>query len=291
MPSGPTTGRFFQSRAAAVVRVFLHVVVFAVLTALTQVGGLAYLLALAAYKWSPARRVLALGVCLAVLAASYAALSYGARHLAAHGGRVPLPCNLQSGGRGMVMQSPLYCFLNRHYVTVPTYEVAQTLADHMERVFPGTVTLLLDASFPLFDGFPLLPHLSHDDGRKLDLAFYYQDSDGSYLPGVTRSPIGYWAFESPQDAATLPCAGRNDILTFRWNVPWFRNFHRRVGLERERTAQAILWLATAGRELGVSKILLEPHLKAAFELGHQAIRFQGCRATRHDDHIHIEVEG
>ena len=33
------------------------------------------------------------------------------------------------------------------------------------------MTLALDGGFPFLDGFPLLPRLSHDDGRKLDLAF------------------------------------------------------------------------------------------------------------------------
>ena len=53
---------------------------------------------------------------------------------------------------------------------------------------------MLDGNFPFITGFPLLPHLSHDDGEKVDLAFYYADDTG-YLRGATRAPIGYFAFE------------------------------------------------------------------------------------------------
>lgn len=52
------------------------------------------------------------------------------------------------------------------------------LSREMAHTFPGTVTLYLDANFPFFDGFPLLPHLSHVDGRKRDIAYYYADSMG-----------------------------------------------------------------------------------------------------------------
>jgi hypothetical protein len=35
----------------------------------------------------------------------------------------------------------------------------------MDEKFPGTVTIALDANFPFVNGFPLLPHLSHADGK------------------------------------------------------------------------------------------------------------------------------
>ena len=36
-------------------------------------------------------------------------------------------------------------------------------------------------------------------------------------------------------------------------------------------------------------LLLEPHLKTRLKLEkYDKIRFQGCRAARHDDHIHVQ---
>lgn len=71
-------------------------------------------------------------------------------------GRVPLSC---ANSGPVQMQSTLYCALNRHYV-VPELKTALTeLATDIDAQFAGTVTLVLDANFPFFDGFQLLPHL------------------------------------------------------------------------------------------------------------------------------------
>jgi len=56
--------------------------------------------------------------------------------------------------------------------------------------------------------------------------------------------------------------------------------------------QAMLrWLVEKGPEHGVAKILLEPHMVKRLGVASPLIRFQGCRAARHDDHIHVEVGG
>jgi hypothetical protein len=39
----------------------------------------------------------------------------------------------------------------------------------------------------------------------------------------------------------------------------------------------------------VAKIFVEPPLAAQLGLSDPKIRFQGCRAARHDDHIHIQL--
>lgn len=40
----------------------------------------------------------------------------------------------------------------------------------------------------------------------------------------------------------------------------------------------------------VRKIFIEPHLKERLGLSqYDKIRFHGCHAVRHDDHIHIEI--
>ncbi|MGF1553801.1 MAG: hypothetical protein ACFBWO_15085 [Paracoccaceae bacterium] len=175
------------------------------------------------------------------------------------------------------VQSWLYCAMNRHYVSPEMKEVLTDLADAMDRKFPGTRTLVLDANFPFLDGFPLLPHLSHDDGEKADLAFYYRDEDG-YLPSATRSPIGYFAFEEG------PTSCPDVWPTLRWDFAALQPFWRELAVEPERTAHMLRVLAADRR---VGKILLEPHLKRSLSLSSPKIRFQGCRAARHDDHVHL----
>jgi hypothetical protein len=169
--------------------------------------------------------------------------------------------------------------MNRRFVSP---ELAQVLADHaasMEAAFSGTKTRVLDASFPFVNGFPLLPHLSHDDGRKADLAYYYAD-DGTYLPGDARSPIGYFAFEQgPTD-----CPPR--WLTLRWDFDWLQGLWPTYQLERDRMRAALSHLSEDSR---VGRIFIEPHLKASLGIASDKIGFQGCRAARHDDHIHIQL--
>jgi hypothetical protein len=185
-------GRVMARVAAVMAVVFL--------TLLTQIGGLVLLLV-----WGLSRLVLPRtieaasksvinGVLFGVL---YAAISIlVVPPLAALAGRVPLPCQAHPD-RPFAAGSVLVCALNRHYVVPDLVVLLSELSREIDRTFPGTTTLFLDANFPFLKGFPLLPHLSHSDGRKVDLAFYYANPDGRYLRATMRSPIGYWAFEQP----------------------------------------------------------------------------------------------
>lgn len=259
------------------------------LTLLTQIGGLAWIGTAVIARKLPGRRLVMLCVFLVI----YTGLSVAVVSIAPVFGRVALPC-FASGQSKLAMQSPLYCALNRHYVSKPMYDAANELAADMDRQFPGTLTQALDASFPLLDGFPLLPHLSHNDGSKLDIAFYYGDpSTGQYIRGKTRSPIGYWGFERPETGAELPCDGRHDIVTGRWDMGWFQIFNSVVVLDRPRTRAALEWLIVQGegRKAGVTKVFIEPHLANSLGVKSDILRFQGCRAARHDDHIHFQVKG
>ena len=50
-----------------------------------------------------------------------------------------------------------------------------------------------------------------------------------------------------------------------------------------------LALGLLSRDPRIGKIFLAPHLAAKFGAGTSKIRFQGCAAARHDDHIHIQL--
>ena len=269
---------------AVKLRWLLTFAVVVVLTLLTQIGGLVWLVALGIERRSRAGFLVFLALFLGLYAAG-SALSYA---VAPVFGRVPLPC-FDDGASRLRMQSPLFCALNRQYVVPELKEAAFALSRHMNQAFPGTTTLALDANFPFFDGFPLFPHLSHSDGRKLDVAFFYQNTDGSYLDKATRSPIGYFAFEQPHPDSILPCRDREDLLTLRWDLDFLQPLWRPLPLEDGRTAEALRWLAGEGSGFGIEKIFVEPHLAQRLGVEAESIRFQGCRAARHDDHIHMQV--
>lgn len=234
------------------------------LTLLTQLGGLAWLGALM-FR----RRWLAFGV-------FYVGLAVAAIWVAPVFGRVPLSC----WERGpLQVQSWFYCALNRTYVTPELAEVLYDTAAAVAEDHPDTVTLMLDGSFPFMTGFPLLPHLSHDDGEKADLAFYYRDED-TYLPAAVRAPLAYFAFEEGES----PC--RPAWLSMRWDMGLLQRFWRDYELDAERMTSVMTHLSADPR---VGKIFLEPHLVARLGVAHDKVRFQGCRAARHDDHIHFQL--
>ncbi|MEM7544260.1 MAG: hypothetical protein AAF367_01890 [Pseudomonadota bacterium] len=245
-------------------RGLVHSIVVVSLTVLTQIGGCAWLAALL-FK----SRMLA-------FIALYAVMWAAAVWIAPVFGRTALSC-WDTGP--LQMQSWLYCGLNRHYVTPDAKALLYDMAEAVDRRFPGTVTLVLDANFPFVTGFPLLPHLSHDDGEKADLAFYYAN-EGNYIAAATRSPIGYFAFED--GPSTCP----EVWPTLRWNLRSLQSLWRTYELDEARTA---FLLSTLAKDERVGKILLEPHLKSRLRLSSDKIRFQGCGAARHDDHIHIQL--
>ncbi|MEM8622165.1 MAG: hypothetical protein AAGG47_01445 [Pseudomonadota bacterium] len=245
-----------------------HGLVLLILTLATQIGGIAWLIAAVGGRRLPGR--------LTLFTLAYAALWLGATIAAPALGRQPLPC---LGPGPLVMQSPLYCVLNRHYARPETVAVLEEAAAAVAHAHPGTQTLILDAGFPYLDGFPMVPHLSHRDGLAADIAFWYRDDTG-FLPGRTRSPIGYFAFE----AGPTDCPPR--WLTLRWDLAWLQPLWPDWQIEPARLRTALRHL-TADRR--VSRLLLEPHLTASLGLKHPKIRFQGCRAARHDDHIHLQL--
>ncbi|MBT0958575.1 penicillin-insensitive murein endopeptidase [Alphaproteobacteria bacterium KMM 3653] len=243
-----------------------HILWVLLLTALTQLGGIAWLLALLTRRrW------------LGFLAA-YAALWVTAVFTAPLAGREALPC---WGDGPLRVASPMFCLMNRHYAAPQAADAAEDLAKHMQSTFPGTVTQVLDASFPYGDQMPLLPHLSHRRGLDLDIAFYYTDAEGTYLPRALRSPIGYWGFE--QGPSACPPA----FPTLRWNMSWLQPLWPDRRLDSARTGAAITYLIQSGR---TRRMFIEPHLLG--KLGQSEgglLRFQGCRAARHDDHLHISL--
>ena len=270
---------------AVACRFLWHAATVVFLTLVTQIGGIAWLVALLLRRFLPSGFR---GAFPLLFLALYAAATLATQQLAPLAGRVALPC-FPDEDASFAVRSPLFCALNRNYVTQELAGAAQLYADHMAQAFPDTKTLALDANFPFIAGFPLIPHLSHDDGRKLDLALYYQDATGNFRNGETRSPIGYFAFQQPDPAALQPCADRVRRLTLRWDMNWLQRAFPDWQIEPQRMREALRWLSNEGQSHGIGKVFVEPHIPASLGISSDVIRFQGCLAARHDDHIHIQL--
>ncbi|MEM9024175.1 MAG: hypothetical protein AAGB22_10560 [Bacteroidota bacterium] len=179
--------------------------------------------------------------------------------------------------------------LNRHYVRPELWDLTTQVAIALDQHHPGTKVAYLDANFPFMDGFPLLPHLSHDDGKKLDIAFLFKDPEGRPLSGQARTILGYGGYEAPAaDEPDFPaqCArkGHWQYSLLGKIIPASKNDQLRF--DEDRTADLIN-LLTARPEVG--KVFLEPHLKTRLGLTSDKVRFHGCQAVRHDDHIHVQL--
>lgn len=207
--------------------------------------------------------------------------------LASAFGRDPLPC-FSSDDRPLQAVSPLYCLTNRNYARSQVHRLLSALSSAMAQEAPGTVTAYLDAGFPFLDGFPMLPHLSHRRGRDVDLAFFYRRADdGSRVAAAGAWPVGYWAYVQPRPGDPYPCTAR--IVDLRWDMDWLQPAFAGQALDERRTGAMLRWLAANGPRYGLTKVLVEPHLQRRLSAEGGLFRFQGCRAARHDDHVHLQL--
>ena len=191
-------------------------------------------------------------------------------------GLVALPCEARGALRPV---STSYCARHRHYVTEPALAALSDAAAGVARRHPGAVVLYMEASWPRGEK-PMPPHVSHGDGRQIDLALFYATRDGRPLASPPTAS-GYGAFEPPSREAERVCvpdSGHHD----RPDPPAGRGWR----LDDERTAELIRMLSADSR---VRRIFVEPHLKQRLGFGGDPkVRFAGCAVARHDDHLHID---
>jgi hypothetical protein len=277
-----------MKKAASILKV---VFVFLLLTVLTQIGGLIYLfhrfvLKRTKAKFQKQKIQLLLGPVQFVLL--YLLFTFAiVPPLARTFGRTPLPVFSESH---LSPHSFFTCLLNRHYVRPQLKKNLLLVSEEIQSQYNGIEVNYLDANFPFIDGFPLLPHLSHNDGKKIDLSFFYKDKTTGQCSDQRPSPIGYGICEEPLEnevntALTCQQQGRWQYSILKKIVPEF--FRRNLILDEKRTAQLINHLVATP---SIQKIFIEPHLKNRMKLVSGKIRFHGCQAVRHDDHIHVEME-
>jgi hypothetical protein len=256
-----------------------HALIVTLLTLLTQIGGVAYLAALLATRhWRSAavsrwRRTASLAT-VAILIYAVASIAI-VPPLAVLFGRERVPC---------ASTTLVGCVFNRAYLKPKPLALTTALDQAIASHFPGSGVTILEGSFPFFDGFPLPPHLSHHDGRKVDLAYFYRDAIGRPIARGSPSPVGYFHFQQPRPGDREPCAGR--FTPLRWNLASLQPKEPAWVLDEERTRAMILWLKARPE---VTRIFIEPHLANRLGVSGGNVRFQGCQAARHDDHLHVEI--
>ena len=264
-------------------RFLLQSAIVLFLTLLTQIGGLLWLICYwLGCRWKDKR----IGRALLAFVPLYLIISAGVLPLVSDSwGRMPLPVFASPTLKPVSLFYPL---LNRHYVTPDTKMALQNVADKLRQQYPDAELQYLDAGFPLFDKFPLLPHLSHNDGRKVDLAFFYKQADGT-ATNEKPSRSGYGVYEGPkegEEATAAACQGKG---YWQYSYPQYLTMGSRPSMtfDEERT-QALLQLLLKQQE--IEKVFIEPHLQGRLGFsGAAKIKFHGCGAVRHDDHIHMQM--
>ncbi len=260
--------------------------VFLILTIITQFGGLLYVvnrytaikfIRFKKYKWFKRQ---------ASFITVYALVSiFLIPPLALLNNRKPLPV---LSSKVIQPQNWFTVAANRHYVTTDLCDLINDVAVNYNNQSKnkGLKLNYLDANFPFIDGFPLIPHLSHNDGKKLDLAFRYYKKNDLVSRNKTMSLFGYGVYVEPT-------SGEVNQTTICKERSWFYDVTKYIGIPTnswlsfdESETKRLMQLLISSE---VSKIFIEPNLKSRLKLNSDKIRFHGCHAVRHDDHIHVQI--
>ena len=274
-----------------ILKVILTIILFCLLTVLTQVGGIIYLLSILTHqltdKWSSNTYLKATYRFTSFLTLYFFTTFFIVPLIAKPLGRVPLPLTETSHLQPLNI---LTCILNRNYVREELKQTAFEVAKQMNEKFPGTTVNYLEANFPFINNFPLIPHLSHNDGKKLDLSFCYRDSKTNEPTNDCPSFIGYGICEEPrpnEKNTADDCADKGN-----WQYSFLSNVISQDSkqdfvFDNDKTKELVSLFV---KQSSIGKIFIEPHLKKRFNLHSDKIRFHGCHAVRHDDHIHIQIK-
>ncbi len=199
----------------------VHISIVIVLTVLTQIGGVALLLSLLiSRKWKSTIRNKSVLTFLVV----YSALSLlVVPNLARYFGRVKI-----SNSENISPVNYAYVLMNRNYVVPELHEVLVRTSSLLRK--DGIKVKYLDANFPFINSFPLLPHLSHNDGKKIDLLFVYTDVNGK-VTNRCKSLSGYGIYTNfkMDEVTSIPIWKINEFLETNYPrgraIGVFRWFH------------------------------------------------------------------
>lgn len=263
-----------------ILKILLQILLFVFLTIVTQIGGIVYLLSLIIskklnwnIKFKPFILFIGLYLISTLLIVPLIAPFYG-RVKVKHTEKIK-PANY------------LTVLLNRNYVR----SELNNLLVHTEKELNGSNIEIhyLDANFPFLNNFPLLPHLSHNDGKKIDISLIYETKNGE-ITNKQKSISGYGVFEDPKfnEYNQIDKCLQNGY--FKYDYPKYLTFgkiNKDLIFSQKGTKKLISSILSYQN---LEKLFIEPHLKKRMRLTHAKIRYHGCRAVRHDDHIHIQLK-
>jgi hypothetical protein len=264
--------------------------VFYLLTLVTQIGGIIYVLCLPLFRfaenlglsrtWFSVMRVF-------IFSLFYALITFYLVPIVAESyGRVPMPY----GDENPVMREHnfLTVLLNRRYVVNNLRSLIEVAAQKTAKQYPGTVTEYLDCGFPFGNDYVMQPHISHNDGRKIDISFFYFETETKQRSNERPSWLGYGACEVPrpgeQDQPTY-CAQKGN-----WQYSFLKRIthvNKNLSFDAPRTRDFALSLLSDNR---LQSIMIEPHLQTRLGL-QKSIKLKSppCISVRHDDHIHVTI--
>jgi hypothetical protein len=267
----------------------------AFLTLISQIGGLVLLACLPFFKWMdtqlPLVRLAQWVFKAAIFGLLYTIATFWiVPPLAKHYGRVPMPYSDEHPN--LRQHNFLTVLLNRHYVRPTLRKITERVAEKLaERYQDSLVITYLDCNFPFFNGFSLEPHLSHDDGRKMDLSFQYLDAATKKPAYDCPSWIGYGVSEDPRvGEENYPEKCREEgnwQYSFMKKTLVSQRYKADFVLDANKTKDVINYFLADNR---INFILLEPHLKKRLGFdNNQRVRRPPCEAVRHDDHFHVAI--
>ena len=265
-----------------VLNLLLKIGIFIILTVLTQIGGVIYLVTI--LITTKIHRKILLKRCLLFIGIYFLATFIILPVVAPYFGRVKI-----ENTENLEPRSFFYTLSNRDYVSPKLLEVLQRVSVVFSKKHPEVKVVYLDANFPFINGFPLLPHLSHNDGKKIDLSFVYKDSAGA-LTTKKPSVSGYGIYiepladEYPQTEACKKAGYWQYDFT---KYVSFGNVNPDLTLAEPATRDLSEIIMNQNE---TSKLFIEPHLAKRLKLKNSKLRFHGCKAVRHDDHIHFQIE-
>jgi hypothetical protein len=108
----------------------------------------------------------------------------------------------------------------------------------------------------------------------------------TWLGRLARIAAGNYVV--PELADALGAVGRRVAAGWdlRWDLDPLQPWLARHALDDARTRTLV---DAALAHAAIEKVLLEPHLQTRLGLSSPKLRFQGCRAARHDDHAHLQL--
>jgi hypothetical protein len=266
---------------------------FVILTALSQVGGIILLLWLLLYQFFKKRFKNAWvrrGVHVGGFVVFYLFFMFVIiPPLARIQDRVPLPMS-KSGA--LVPVTYWTAIFGRNYIKSEGRAKLENIAEAYVKKHPDLKVKYMDCNYPFRINMPgtknvwilegLLPHITHD-GTKADIALVYNDKNG-LSSNLTPTAFGYGSSVDPLPTETCtPCACEHSGY---WQYSFmYRNIPRTdYPLNNELSTELIKLF---DRNLPYT-IFLEKHLQQRFNL-HGNFSQAGCHSVRHDDHFHVTL--